>query len=341
MAVHHTMCFVFTILVLCNAVLYPSIFSNIFRKWFGSEPTDEKKEVPDMPPQMRGAQRSPAGATRRMEMERTAQRNMKHAGDPASYFAQQKQEASKGRGVMGSVLPLYAVGIVIYFAYIMYRIFLKDKPNKPNEPDITAAWETEKDDSAILHRVQQEQLQKQLSEQLRADNYSGIKSRKTTTPKTRTTAPVTKSKAASEGSPDEMTALKKRLEDTERSMQRMMDMMNNMGIAMSQVTEQLTGTVPTGLTNSLNTPTHEEEVDTDDEESNEGGQRSSEEFPNSDLDSEEDCLPDVDLTKSYEGRGDDSNDDGDNEDVEIIGGVGLQELESVRRRVVSAISGES
>ena len=38
-----------------------------------------------------------------------------------------------------------------------------------------------------------------------------------------------------------MTALKKRLEDTERSMQRMMDMMNNMGIAMSQVTEQLTG----------------------------------------------------------------------------------------------------
>ena len=44
------------------------------------------------------------------------------AGDPASYFAQQKQEASKGRGVMGSVLPLYAVGIVIYFAYIMYRV---------------------------------------------------------------------------------------------------------------------------------------------------------------------------------------------------------------------------
>ena len=39
----------------------------------------------------------------------------------------------------------------------------------------------------------------------------------------------------------DVAALQKRLEDTEKAMQRMMDMMNNMGVAMNQVTKQLCG----------------------------------------------------------------------------------------------------
>ena len=37
----------------------------------------------------------------------------------------------------------------------------------------------------------------------------------------------------------DVKALQKRLEDTEKAMQRMMDMMSNMGVAMNQVTKQL------------------------------------------------------------------------------------------------------
>ena len=31
----------------------------------------------------------------------------------------------RGRGLMGSILPVYAVGILIYFAYIMYKVRYK------------------------------------------------------------------------------------------------------------------------------------------------------------------------------------------------------------------------
>ncbi|XP_038053394.1 resistance to inhibitors of cholinesterase protein 3-like [Patiria miniata] len=340
MAFYHTMCFVFTVLIICNLVLYPSIFSSVFRKWFGSsEPVEgEKEKTPEMPPQMRNGPRT-QGATRRMEMERAAQRNMKHA-DPASYFAQQKQEASsKGRGLLGSVLPVYAVGIVIYFAYIMYRIFLKDKSKSNGNGSGASLWDSNQD-GASLQRVQQEQLQKQLSEQLRAENYTGITAKKAGKASKAKKQPVRKDLPVdtSGGTPDEVAALKKRLEDTERSMQRMMEMMNSMGIAMSQVTEQLTGSVPTDLADSLNRPIQHAEEEASDE--GEGDL-------DSNLDSEDD---DGDVSGQEEPRlvkktrQDDDEDcttDEEGGDVEVIGEASMEHSDTVRRRLVPAVGGES
>ena len=48
-------------------------------------------------------------------------------GDPSnpSFFAGSKGgggDSGRGRGLMGSILPVYAVGILMYFAYIMYKV---------------------------------------------------------------------------------------------------------------------------------------------------------------------------------------------------------------------------
>ncbi|XP_022086944.1 protein RIC-3-like [Acanthaster planci] len=338
MAFHHTVCFVFTVLIVCNVVLYPSLFSSVFRKWFGSSgPVDEEKEpLPDMPPHMRHGPRTP-GAARRMEMERAAQRNMKHA-DPASYFAQQKQEAAgKGRGLLGSVLPVYAVGIVVYFAYIMYRIFLKDKAkNNTADGPGSSLWDSNRD-GATLQRLQQEQLQKQLSEQLRAENYSGIKVKKAGKGSKTRKPPVRKDSNTSEETPDEMAALKKRLENTERSMQRMMEMMNSMGIAMSQVTEQLTGAVPSKLTNSLDRPAQLTD------EADDGGQRSSEGDLDSNLDSDDDASEQDEAGTNLEGDAGaaDSTTDEEGGEVEVLRGEQMEHSDAVRKRLVPAVGGES
>ena len=50
MAFKHTACFVITVMLVCNAVLYPSIFSTIFKQWFGgSDDKEERREVEPEP----------------------------------------------------------------------------------------------------------------------------------------------------------------------------------------------------------------------------------------------------------------------------------------------------
>ncbi|KAJ8047980.1 hypothetical protein HOLleu_00119 [Holothuria leucospilota] len=76
-------------------------------------------------------------------------------------------------GMMGTILPVYAVGIFIYFGYVIYKIFLKDKPTKAEDP-----WGPDDNDAdtygPTLERQQQEHLQRQLAAELRAANYDGM-----------------------------------------------------------------------------------------------------------------------------------------------------------------------
>ncbi|XP_030848499.1 resistance to inhibitors of cholinesterase protein 3-like isoform X2 [Strongylocentrotus purpuratus] len=256
MAFYHTACFVITVMVVCNAILYPTIFSSIFRRWFGeAPPKPEKESVPDYPPHMRpnaGVRGGAAGRLRPNPGKPSMSGGGGAAGgssggvDPSSFMGQQAQE-SKGRGMMGTVLPVYAVGIFIYFGYVIYKVFLRDKPSTPSTrptwgfPDNVAQQE-----GPTLQRQQQESLQRKLAAELKAANYPELKkSDKRAAEVAATVAAATvaatgdSSNSAPAGSTEEVDMLKKRLEETEKTMQRMMDMMNSMGVAMSQVSHHL------------------------------------------------------------------------------------------------------
>ncbi|XP_071504605.1 uncharacterized protein, partial [Diadema antillarum] len=88
-----------------------------------------------------------------------------------------------------------------------------------------------------LQREQEEKLQRQLAAELRAANYPDWRKGE---PRRASSNKVDLSPGKkSSGSEEEVDVLKKRLEETEKTMQRMMDMMNNMGVAMNRVTQHL------------------------------------------------------------------------------------------------------
>ncbi|XP_070565450.1 resistance to inhibitors of cholinesterase protein 3-like isoform X2 [Ptychodera flava] len=247
MAFHHTACFVFTVMIICNAILYPSIFSNIFRQWFGLGAKEEKPETPPAyPPHMRhNGPRSPPNRGP-MAGERAA----------AQMAQSQKEGGGKSRGMMSSVLPVYAIGIVVYFAYIMYRIFFKEQSQQDPITGQPMNRNASEDDygttlEARKHREYEERLQRSLQQDLRSDKYRYSASADTR--RTKKTAMAANRKDEE----SDVASLQKRLEDTEKAMQKMMEYMNKMGVAMSQVTEQMAQNDPSGpVVNKRDSPTH-------------------------------------------------------------------------------------
>lgn len=257
---HQTVIFVLVVIIACNAVLYPSLFSTIFRMWFGfSTPKEEPEPMPEYPPHMRG--RMPGGGPPRKSQFSSGN------NEAAAYMARQKQEGSS-HGMMGTILPVYAVGIFIYFGYVIYKIFLKDKPTKAEDP-----WGPDDNDAdtygPTLERQQQEHLQRQLAAELRAANYDGMGGHKRRTrgkgqgsqlfTEDDTQEPVTPSSGN-----EDIDILKQRLERTERTMDRMMEMMNNMGVAFNRVTEQLNIQTDGPISQSKRAPKEDEEEAEDD-----------------------------------------------------------------------------
>lgn len=53
----------------------------------------------------------------------------------ASEMRAQQQQAGSGRGMMGIVLPMYAVGIVLYLVYTLVKVFSKRSEPEPREKD--------------------------------------------------------------------------------------------------------------------------------------------------------------------------------------------------------------
>ncbi|XP_072182319.1 uncharacterized protein [Diadema setosum] len=292
MAFYHTACFVFTIMIICNAILYPTIFSTIFQQWLGgSPPKPEKEPIPEYPPHMRpgggargrmnmgagpgpGSGKQPMGGARPtvfvFKVRNNITVNMWYGVlravvlffstgpvDSSSFMAQSQQESSRGRGMMGTVLPVYAVGIFVYFGYVIYKVFLKDKsPSSNNRGSSGGGWgfrDNGYQDGPSLQREQEEKLQRQLAAELRAANYPDWRKGEPRRASSNKVDLSPSKKSSGEGarhynsflfflppgSEEEVDVLKKRLEETEKTMQRMMDMMNNMGVAMNRVTQHL------------------------------------------------------------------------------------------------------
>ncbi|XP_071955430.1 uncharacterized protein [Antedon mediterranea] len=220
MAIQHTAAFVFVIIIGCNLVLYPSLFSKLFRQWFGGPDTKQNTQnsLEDIPPQMRGRPpfQGPASAHRQNSMPERAT------------FGPGKVQEPGYKGVMGTILPVYAVGIMVYFVFVIYKVFLKEKPSK--NPLTGRQKRDAHNPTSVDRRLREEEeiLQKRLSEELRKHGY-GVKPTSTTTGANLERAAA----AAKSNSEAEVAVLQSRLEQTERTMAKMMEMMTTMGISMS------------------------------------------------------------------------------------------------------------
>ncbi|CAD5113159.1 unnamed protein product [Dimorphilus gyrociliatus] len=120
---------VFAVIVGCFAVLYPKIFHPMLMHALGME---SKKSASDpflnrVPPHLRRPTTNSRGG-----MDDQTVRHMKAGVHPGMRAAAEmhKQTASQGgggggKGLMSIVLPLYAVGIVIYLIYTLSKVFGK------------------------------------------------------------------------------------------------------------------------------------------------------------------------------------------------------------------------
>ncbi|XP_064634611.1 resistance to inhibitors of cholinesterase protein 3-like [Lineus longissimus] len=123
---------VFFVIFGCFAILYPKIFHPMVVQVFGLGSTNARTQRPqDIHPRDRmprpsapsAGQGSPANDAMRSHMRAGMHPGMRAAAE------MKKQAAEQGgnRGMMGMILPMYAVGIILYLVYTMTKVFMKNK----------------------------------------------------------------------------------------------------------------------------------------------------------------------------------------------------------------------
>ncbi|XP_050410446.1 resistance to inhibitors of cholinesterase protein 3 isoform X1 [Patella vulgata] len=116
---------VLAIIVGCFAILYPRFMHPIVLRAFGMHKTHESgEETPLYPPHKMG------GDPRARANARPEGRQHMRPGPPPGLRASVDMERERaqqggGRGMMGVVLPMYAVGIVLYLIYTLVKVFNK------------------------------------------------------------------------------------------------------------------------------------------------------------------------------------------------------------------------
>jgi hypothetical protein len=102
--------FVLTIIVVCFAILTPKIFMPLFKQAFG---LTKSTSVP--------LNEYVSGAPRMEQMRRpTNTRSMPQQ-------QQQQQQTTSKSSMLTFVVPMYAVGILVYLIYVLFKIYLKKK----------------------------------------------------------------------------------------------------------------------------------------------------------------------------------------------------------------------
>ncbi|XP_060068234.1 resistance to inhibitors of cholinesterase protein 3-like [Ylistrum balloti] len=118
------------IIVGCFTVIYPRFFHPLVLKAFGMAPEPPVKHQPDFPPH-RGVGGHGPGRPSPDDIKQHM-RPGPHPGMRASAEMNKQKQSSGGRGgIMGMVLPMYAVGIVVYLIYTLFKVF-----NKQGKGDI-------------------------------------------------------------------------------------------------------------------------------------------------------------------------------------------------------------
>ncbi|KAK6190472.1 hypothetical protein SNE40_002334 [Patella caerulea] len=131
---------VLAIIVGCFAVLYPRFMHPIVLRAFGMHKThDPGEETPLYPPHKMG------GDPRARANARPDGRQHMRPGPPPGLRASVDMERERaqqggGRGMMGVVLPMYAVGIVLYLIYTLVKVFNKRSEEESGSENVLADY---------------------------------------------------------------------------------------------------------------------------------------------------------------------------------------------------------
>ncbi|XP_069132416.1 resistance to inhibitors of cholinesterase protein 3-like [Argopecten irradians] len=134
------------IIVGCFTVIYPRFFHPLVLKAFGMAPEPPVKRQPDFPPHRgAGGHGPPRGHPDDIKQH---MRPGPHPGMRASAEMNKQKQASGGRGgIMGMVLPMYAVGIVVYLIYTLFKVF-----NKQGKGDIRRRQQEDQQRRGLAYR---------------------------------------------------------------------------------------------------------------------------------------------------------------------------------------------
>ncbi|BFZ04278.1 hypothetical protein BsWGS_07317 [Bradybaena similaris] len=116
------------VMLACFVVIYPRYMHPFVLRAFGMyEPPKKDAEDNMYPPHLKGmhpaASKQAAAAD---DSRRHMRQSPPHPGMRAAAEMQRQQaQQGSGRGMMGVVLPMYAIGIVLYLVYTLFKVFNK------------------------------------------------------------------------------------------------------------------------------------------------------------------------------------------------------------------------
>ncbi|XP_076471867.1 uncharacterized protein LOC143301451 isoform X2 [Babylonia areolata] len=202
----------FAVIVGCFAVVYPRFLHPFVLRAFGMNPASTKEEDSHYPPHMRNgkplpADRRPPPMPHDPKDIRQHMRPGPHPGMRAA-AEMQKQQAGTGRGMMGIVLPMYAIGICVYLVYTLFKVFNK----RGKYPDPYTKRESEDGSGVRMDRMGFPKRMQGFEGEQECDEGE-----------------VQRFLRQKQQEPeDEMRALQKRLEETEAQMTRILQAMQSM-----------------------------------------------------------------------------------------------------------------
>ncbi|KAL8617632.1 hypothetical protein ACOMHN_038024 [Nucella lapillus] len=217
----------FAVIIGCFAVVYPRFLHPFVLRAFGIQPEPVKEDDAHYPPHMRhgkppSVDRKPPPMPHDPKDIRQHIRPGPHPGMRAA-AEMQKQSQGTGRGMMGIVLPMYAIGICVYLVYTLFKVFNKrgkypdpytKRRSEPDQgqldsmgfPKAMQGFEGEQEyvEGEVQKFLRQKQQERELEDLLvKMDDSRNV-------------------------SEDEMRALQKRLEETEAQMTRILQAMQTM-----------------------------------------------------------------------------------------------------------------
>ncbi|ELU05586.1 hypothetical protein CAPTEDRAFT_222183 [Capitella teleta] len=231
---------VFSIIIGCFAVLYPKIFQPMLLHAFGSGENSFHKDPMDsgpgsLPPHLR----NPGAKTSHKVQhgEEYISRTMKAGPHPGMRAAaEMKKQAAQtqgagGKGMMAIVLPMYAVGIVIYLIYTLSKVFGKRDKKAEGRDYLSSHF------SDIQYSAEKQKFSRRgIPDTDEEEEPEPINSRTRTKKKRRDLERLLMKADRDKISELEMSELKRRLLETEDQMTRILQ-------AMETVTHEVDATV--------------------------------------------------------------------------------------------------
>ncbi|GAB1605064.1 resistance to inhibitors of cholinesterase protein 3-like [Argonauta hians] len=126
---------VFSIIFGCFAMLYPRFLHPIVLRAVGMSATSSENDMLSNMQNPKIVAMNQNRPQRGGDDVRPIRPNAHPGLRAASEMRAQQQQAGSGRGMMGIVLPMYAVGIVLYLIYTLVKVFSKKSETEKKEKD--------------------------------------------------------------------------------------------------------------------------------------------------------------------------------------------------------------